>query len=404
MRRYLPPLLLLALLLSLVYALGPGGRRLAESIELVADVWGLGGAPPRRGAQGVMYAGPGDARRSADLYCDPAAPVETRLLLVHGLVEAGKYDARLEALGAALARHRFLVLVPDFPGMKALRVGREDIEEVRRALAALEKYDHCPGGEAPPRGSPPATLGAVGFSYSSGPVLLAIDTRPSPVDFAVLFGGYDDLVEVIRFLTTGRFRDEGREREGEALLEGRWIVLGANANAFPDPADREALRAISIRRRADPAAGIADLASRLGPAARSALDLLANTDPGRFDALLARIDPGLRALLDDLSPARRLAQPIGADLYLLHGRSDAIVPYTQSLALARTVRATGTVRLALLGGFRHARPLGKGVPGWLATLEHPGDSIRLVGILSELLAYRERPSAAGRAAPPNGRP
>src|SRR5207245_9270396 len=122
------------------------------------------------------------------------------------------------------------------------------------------------------------------------------------------------------------------------------------------------------------------LAGTLGPPGTTLLDLFANTDPDRFDALLRRVDPALRGTLDALSPARSLARPLAIDLYLLHGRSDAIVPWSESLKLARSVRTTGGVRLAILGGFRHARPQGDGgAAGSAAALHYPAEPARLLG-------------------------
>ncbi len=403
MRRWVPFVLLLALLLVIGHALGPAGRLCAESLEILADLRALGsatGVPQAPGAITLRYEGPGGEGRVADLYCEAAPAPGARLLLVHGLVDAGKDDARLRVLGQAFARHRFLVMVPDLPGMRALRVGPGDIEEVRAAIQALGRIDACPAGiagEIAPtpaaEGTAPASralpTGVVGFSYSSGPVLLALDRPGRLADFAVLFGGYYDLEDVILFLTTGRYRDAGAERDGEALPEGRWILLGANAQALASPADRTALEAISRRRRARPEADISDLTATLGPEARAALDLLSNTDPARFAALAARLDPSLHRVLAALSPSRSLSRPLDVDLYLLHGRSDAIVPFTQSLRLQAGVRTSGTVRLAILGGFRHARPDGPAGPlGPRAALRYPADSWRLLGILEEILAHR----------------
>ncbi len=398
MRRWAPGLLLLILLICLGYALSPPGRRLGEALSLLADVWAVGrgpveARPPER--RSTEYAGPAGERRRADLYCDPREMPRARLLLAHGLADAGKDDARLVALGTAFARHRFLVLVPDFPGMRALRVAPQDIDEVAAGLDALGRLDRCPPaaarGAAPggQRSGPSLPTGAVGFSYSAGPVLLALDRPGHLADFAVLFGGYYDLEDVVRFLTTGRHRDRGVDFGGEAIPEGRWILLGANADLLGDPADRAALLAISRRRTAAPAADIDDLEKPLGPAARAMLDLLANTDPRRFDPLLLRVDPALRRALDLLSPAKSLARPLDVDLYLLHGRSDAIVPFTETLKLARAVRTTGRVETILLGGFRHARPEGTGPdPWWRGALHHPADSLHLLGMLEAILQHR----------------
>ncbi|MGH9798513.1 MAG: hypothetical protein ACRD5D_10205, partial [Candidatus Polarisedimenticolia bacterium] len=122
---------------------------------------------------------------------------------------------------------------------------------------------------------------------------------------------------------------------------------------------------------------------------RAALDLVANDDPARFDALYARLDGALRGEIDALSPARALREPLHADLLLLHGRGDAVVPWTQGDRIRRFVRTTGTTRLVLLGGFRHARPeRHPEESGVAAALRHPGDSLGLLGVIGDLLSRR----------------
>jgi pimeloyl-ACP methyl ester carboxylesterase len=402
-RRLIPPLILVLFLAALGFVLGDRGRNLSEALTFLVEVWSIDAEPAAAGGRPrpFSYAGPGGDRRVADLYCEPAPP-GGRLVLIHGLVETGKDDARLRALGRALARRRFLVLVPDFPGMRSLRVGRGDVDEVRAALEAVQAIEGCggtaaPAGTAPPGSASPAArrdgaplpTGIIGFSYSAGPALLALDGPDPPAGFAVLFGGYYDLRDVLLFLTTGRHRDRGVEHDGETLPEGRWILLGANADRIADPAGREALREIALRRRGDPAAPIDDLVAGLDPGSRAALDLVANDDPARFDALYARLEPALREEIDALSPARALREPLHVDLLLLHGRGDAVVPWTQGDRIRRFVRTTGSTRLVLLGGFRHARP--ERAPeesGVAAALRHPGDSLGLLGVIGDLLARR----------------
>ncbi len=392
MKRWSPIALLSLLLALLAGALSPLGRRSVEAGGLLIDVWSVGHAGWAAPTATVTYAGPGGESRQADVYCDPSAPPGARLLLAHGLVDTGKDDVRLHALGRAFARHRFLVVIPDFPGMRALRVDRGDIDEIDAALRAARRVGECAAADGLP-------MGAVGFSYSSGPVLLALD-RPGvarPADFAVLFGGYDDLLDVVRFLTTGRHRDLGVEYGGEALPQGRWLVLQANAATVADPDDRAALAAIGRLKRADPNADVGALAAGLGPSGRALLDVFENTDAARFDALVRRVDPEVRATLDALSPSRSLERPLPIDLYLLHGRSDAIVPWSETLKLSRSVRTAGRVRVALLGGFRHARPQGDGEAGWVEALRYPADSARILDMLVEILARRQegRPNGAG---------
>ncbi len=402
MKRWTLRLLLLSLILGVLITLTPAGRRLGEAVILLADVWRIGREEPPPGGSGAVtlleYTGPSGSSRRADLYCPQGGAAEARLLLAHGLVATGKDDSRLSMLGRAFSRRRFLVMIPDFPGMRALRASVGDIDEIRAAITALRGIAACDGKR---RGSDPGAdhlshtlpTGVVGFSYAAGQVLLALDGSEPGVEFAVLFGGYYDLSEVILFLTTGRHRDGDLEEEGEILPQGRWILLSANAATVADREDERALRAIARRRIEDPQSDIDDLTASLGRPARAVLDLLSNSDPDRFEALLERTDPRLRNVIDALSPAKGIEGPLVVDLFLLHGRSDVVVPYSQSLKLRRAVRTRGTVRLALLGGFRHARVEDSNQRSWMVSaLQHPIDSVRLIAIISDILARRRAPS------------
>ena len=400
MKRWLQVIALFLLLAPVGYMLSPQGRVLVESVALLADVWSIGkqegSISTGRPAERFEYPGPGGSTRVADLYCSGEELPRGRLILAHGLIETGKNDARLGALGRAFARHGFLVMIPDFPGMRSLRAGRGDIEEVAAVIDAAGGLDFCPAADDMDR-APDARVGTlqtgiIGFSYSAGPVLLALDREDPGADFAVLFGGYYDLTDVLLFLTTGRYYDEETDRDGEILPGGRWLLLAANVDTVADVEDRRTLLELARRKIADPDAPIDDLAGSLGGPSRAVLDLMSNADPDRFVPLLDAAGPKLKALLDDLSPSKSLSGPLPVDLYLLHGRSDVIVPYTQSIRMRQRLLTSGSIRLALLGGFRHARPEGPSAARWWSTaLGHPADSVALLGIIGDILERRAPP-------------
>ena len=81
--------------------------------------------------------------------------------------------------------------------------------------------------------------------------------------------------------------------------------------------------------------------------------LLTNTDRQRVPALIASLPPAMRRLISDLTLAGKPLGRLRAKLILVHGRSDTIIPYTQSVELAQAV-APGQARLFLLDGFGHA--------------------------------------------------
>ncbi|HKQ67492.1 MAG TPA: hypothetical protein VJZ73_20905 [Methylomirabilota bacterium] len=211
---------------------------------------------------------------------------------------------------ALLARAGFDVAVPTIPGLTRGRLGPEDVEPVVRTLAARAEKTVV-----------------VGVSVGAGPALLAAaDPRVRDRVSAVLsLGGYASAREVVRFWLTGAYSYQG--------ISGR---------VEHDP---EVVKAF-VRASAD----------RLEPASRAILEA---ADPQAVERLLDAPPADLQRYLEGLSPLR-VAPAIGARLFLVHGRADRAVPYTESvrLAAARPDRTT----LVLVGLVGHVE--GAGGRGW----------------------------------------
>jgi pimeloyl-ACP methyl ester carboxylesterase len=280
--------------------------------------------------------------RAADLY----EPVEAKaaLVLAPGLGREGRRDPRLATLARALTHVGYRVLVPDVPNFQAQRVAAGDSEvfadSVRYLLARQD-----------------SSVGIAAISYAAGPAIIAalepdIAARVSAV---AVIGGYYDTRSVVTFFTTGYFREAPdvpwQHRVPNAY--GKWVFVLANAERIADPRDRTTLTAMARRKLADLNAGIDDLGIAIGPEGKSVLDLLSNGDPDRVPALIDALPPAVRADLDGLSLARRDLSTLRAELVLVHGRDDAIIPYVESVALARAV-PSGQVHLALLDNLAHA--------------------------------------------------
>ena len=277
-----------------------GTRRLAHSFEVA----------------GRTYA--------ADLYL-PADGAEAALVLVPGVVPAGKDDPRLVAFAGALSRARFLVLVPDIENLRDLRVDPDDITAIGDAVAYLVRLTGGPG------------MGLVAISYSAGPALIAAvqDRSRDRLRFVLAIGGYHDLEAVVTFFTTGHFREspEHAWQDGEANPYGKWIFLKSNLDRIADARDRSHLRAIADRKLRDPRADIGDLAPRLGAEGEAVLALLRNRDPDRVAALVEGLPEAIRTDMRRLSPRLHDLSALGARLILVHGRDDPVIPFTESKAL-----------------------------------------------------------------------
>ncbi len=104
--------------------------------------------------------------------------------------------------------------------------------------------------------------------------------------------------------------------------------------------------------------------------------LVDNRDPQVLDRLVAELPPDARQLLAALSPENHLGR-LRAPLFLIHGRDDPAVPFTESLRLERAARAAGRqVRTVIVGSLAHVEP------------EHRAGPFDLVKLWAGFYAFR----------------
>jgi pimeloyl-ACP methyl ester carboxylesterase len=354
------PRIALPLLVGIVLAACSPGRTV-EAVGLLTDI--AGAAPSAEIVRRDVAYGADPVRR-AHLYERPGA--RATLVLVPGAAEDALEDPRLLGFADALSQRGFRVLVPELAGEDALQVSAADAEAVADALRAL-----------PPAAQP---IGMAALSYAAGPTTIAAmepDVREK-VSFILSIGGYHDILESIAYLTTGAFREGPGTawRAGPVDPRAKWIFLEANAVRVGNAADAARLRAIARARLAGQSS--AGTEARLGPEGRRVLALFLNRDPDRVPALVAALPPAMRADIEALDLARRDLDALEARLILVHGRDDALVPYTESVALARRL-GPGRARLHLLRNLQH---VDLDAPG-------PGDALSLLRVAYSVLAERD---------------
>lgn len=279
-------------------------------------------------------------------YLHAGPRIDAAMVLLPGLAPEGARDARLVPLARAFADRGFAVLVPDIPSFRAQRVAAGDYTIVAGAIRAmLARY-----GDTMP-------IAVAAISYGVGPAILAVlepDLAPR-VDMVIGIGGYYDARAVAAFFTTGVFRDgpDGPTAYAPPNAFGKWVFVLANADRLESPRDRDVLRQIALRRLARLDTPIEDLRARLGAEGRAVMAMVDNTDPERAAALIEALPRRVRVELDALDLARRDLATIRARVVLIHGRADPIIPYTESLALARAL-PPGRADVTLLDGLMHA--------------------------------------------------
>ena len=272
------------------------------------------------------------------------------LVFLNGVTARGRRHPDVERLAGALARVGFLVLVPDPPGLA-------EGEVTARTLAATTAVVRAAADRADAAG---ARVGLLGVSVGGSLGLLAAE-EPSLADRVTLVAAiapYTDLRNVARLATTGDTLEDGRlvpyaTKSFLSLVAARSLVA-----ALPPSDDRDRLLAelqrlhegspdpLALFRRLRPA--------QVAPSARALVELLANRDPARFDALYDALSPELRASIVHLSPlagADRLRAPV----QIASAPHDKYFPLAETQALARAARHA-RVSLTVTSTLHHAVP------------------------------------------------
>ena len=331
----------------------------------------------------VSYLAGGETR-FADLYLSPWGG-RAGIVLVPGVVARGKDDPRLVAIARTLARLRFAVLVPDMPGVRSFRMRASDVREVADAFAWLV---------AQPALAPQGRAGIAGFSYGAAPVLLAAlqpDIRHQ-VRFLLCVGGYYSLRQVITYITTGFYPagDAAAAAQPKRLPPHPYslgVFIRSNLDLLEQPADRGLLRHYADDLLGRSANQDPPIIGDMAPDAQAFYDLLSNQDPRRVPALLERLPARIQRELASIDPAAEDLSQVTAQVLLLHGRSDNLIPYTESIALAKALHPD-RVRLFIIDGLAHVdfKPKAQDVP-------------QLLGIMQALLDQRPPEGASPHATP-----
>lgn len=305
------------------------------------------------------------------IYEPAGAGARATFLLAPGLHYAAADDPRLDRFCRILTVAGRRVVVPFIPDFLAL------VPTARAQADFLRAFDALPRWTA----GPTAGRRPVVFSISFGSLLALClaAARPGAIERLIVFGGYADLRETLRFSVTGEVAG-GRAAARDPL--NLPVVLMNLLDQLDPPAPTGADRAALIagwRRYVERTWGrpelkqgrrfaviAEELAPTVPPAVRELFLVGAGARPGA-DALalpaLARLDAG------PLDPAPYLPRVTGR-VDLVHGVDDDVIPFEHARALAAgLVRAD--VRVHLTGMYGHtgaSRPQLSAAARELATL------------------------------------
>ncbi len=264
-----------------------------------------------------------------------------------GVTRTGRRHPAFVGLGRGLAAVGTLAVVAEPEGLAR---GELTGITVAQALATVEAV-------AARRDAQRGGIALVGVSGGGTLALLAaaaprLATRVTAV---AALAPVCDIVEAIRFVTTGAYREDGDLVEfatGDFL---KLVVARSVVACLPEGRDRNALLS-RLRALSDygdePLASLRAWPTEALSESRAVVDLLVNDDPTRFDELFAALPREVRESVESLS-ATATAGQIGASVELIVARSDKYIPLADSVSFAK---ACPSARLTILGSLEHAVP------------------------------------------------
>jgi pimeloyl-ACP methyl ester carboxylesterase len=252
------------------------------------------------------------------------------ILFVNGTVPEGRAYPEVQNLARGLARAGYLVVVPDLPGLTTDEITGETVSSTAEVARAVADRPDARDGR----------VGLIGVSTGATLSLLAAQDPAVSERVSVVAGvaPYTDIRIVLSIATTDYYREGGEYVPYDAEPFLSYVIANSLIAALPSGEDRDELRAeLEEVDRLD-SNPLADLRDRptgdLSPEARSVVELLANTDPGRFDELYAALSPEIRAGMEELSPLAG-DERITAPVELVSGDRDKYFPVSESFALGR---------------------------------------------------------------------
>ena len=307
-------------------------------------------------------------------------------VVLHGMTRLGRAHSELGRFVRAIASTGASVLVPEIREWTELEFAPRRAQAILRG--AVDWLYQSPAIE-------PGGITVAGFSFGAPQALFAAaDVELGRKIRGVLgWGGYADIERTFRFSFIGEHEWDGVSYRQRPDPYARWVI---GRNCIPlsaSLADHTALVA-ALHRLAveagekrlqtwDPASDPVkeELRRRLPPRDRSLFDVFAppvdrEPDPGAAEALVSELVPAIRREIPLLEPVP-LIDRLTVPVRLLHGRSDHLIPFTETLRLGHALDSKASdLSTRLTGLFSHSGgSAGGGL--WTRTREN----IRFLGAL-----------------------
>ncbi len=271
----------------------------------------------------------------------PPGRYDKVLLVVHGVHHGGYDEARMVRFAKELACLGFLVVTPEIVDLKQYNISEQAVDDIHIAAKwVLESSTLVEGDES---------VSLLGFSFAGG-LSISAAARPDVRDrvgAVFSFGGHADLDRVMRFLTTGELPGGGTLAPH---VYGQVVIARQLASRLVPSAQVEPLRAVLLDYLKNDFKKVKAERESLAAESGRIVDLCLERDTETLGRLLEPLVTA-RHSGDSLSPIRG-AVP-SADLYLLHGSVDNVIPPSETVALSEWASGRTATRTLITGLINH---------------------------------------------------
>jgi pimeloyl-ACP methyl ester carboxylesterase len=284
-------------------------------------------------------------------------------IVLHGLTPLGRFHHSLLRFVRALASSRAVVLVPQIPEWKNLRVAPEvTIPTVRAALGGLRELGITNDGP----------YGIIGFSFGAPQAIIATVQKDIAKQLAIVvgFGGYCDVERMAKFQMTGEHEWLGIKHHIQPDPYGIWILGGNYLTSIPEFQDARDVAsallelAVEVGKQRivsyDPSYDVLkkELRKKISSDREWLFDLFVPPSDSEPDIsqrrdLAEQLAKAMMRLSPLVDPRPYLSQ-ISTKVHLIHGKNDQLAPYTETLRMQESFPAENLIDTTITALFTHA--------------------------------------------------
>ena len=293
------------------------------------------------------------------------------VILYHGATPHGEKHETMNMLAVNLARMGMRVYLPELPLLKQALVREETIPRMKLVYSLITSRKEVRKDR----------ILLAGVSFAGGLALKAgADPEINPTAI-MCYGSYYDLESALRYFLTGR------ARFGEITVNvrphdyARAVLFWNYLDQMELDLDMHRLRECMYLFITDEHDKAWALAGSFGEGEQSFANMAFDPDDESGMHVAEQILPKIRNQLQSISPKYFIDQ-IASPVFLVHGIQDIMIPYTETLALAKDFELAKKEHYVYI-----SRIYGHATPEKRSTREFLGEMRDLVTFLNRLFKY-----------------